>query len=68
MSTQDLITSWEEALAHAFGPPECGELPEGDLEMAEGVAVRSSLRAGGAHSMFDICHTPEYSTCGCAIP
>lgn len=48
MSTHCLITRWEEALEHALSVDERDAiyLSEKDLEMAAGVAVRSSIRTG----------------------
>jgi hypothetical protein len=64
MSTLDLITRWEDALAQALSPTERGELPAGDIEVAAGVVIRSSLKAGSAPSLWELCHTDEFTTCG----
>ena len=71
MSVQPLITGWEEALAQALSPTGRAELSEGDLEMAAGVAIRSSLKAGSGSSIWLFCDTDESSTCGfdgCDLP
>lgn len=56
ISTLDLITEWELALANALSPADLDELPERELERAAGVAIRSRLQAGDVS-------TEEFVTC-----
>ena len=66
MSVRELTSKWEDALAQALSPTDCDELPARDLEMAAGLAIRSSLQAGDAQSWILVCRTHEFVGFGCS--